>query len=153
MDVSKLDYNFIEIFAWHYSSICDVYKNIDEKPPRELKKIRKWVEKTYLNGTDYPEKVMKYVSKNVSDTEFFEFFKACKTHVDNEGIKQKQLFEKNAVGLSEEVKFAFLKLFDDYNGYCYHFFNIRGNDAYINYTNSSACCGRLIFKNATTIKS
>ncbi len=151
MDLSKIDYNFIEIFGWHYSSICDVYKNIDEKSHRELKKIRKWVEKTYLNGADYPENVMKYVSKNVSDTEFFEFFKACKTHVEKEGTKQKQLFEKNAMGLSEEVKFAFLKLFDDYNGYCYHFFDIRGNDAYINYTYSSACCGRLIFKNATGV--
>lgn len=151
MDISKLDYNFIEIFAWHYSSVCDVYKNIDEKSPRELKKIRKWVEKTYLNGADYPEKVMKYVSKDVSDTEFFEFFKACKTHIEKESTKQKQLFEKNAVGLSEEVKFAFMKLFDDYNGYCYNDFNIRGDDAYINYTNSCACCGRLVFKNATGV--
>ena len=46
MDVSKLDYNFLEIFSYHYRTICDVYKNIDEKSPRELKKIRKWVEKT-----------------------------------------------------------------------------------------------------------
>ena len=151
MDVSKLDYNFIEIFAWHYSTICDVYKDIDKKTPKELKKIRKWVEKTYLNGADYPEKVMKYVAKDVSDTDFFEFFKACKTHVEKEGTKQKQLFEKNAMGLSEEVKFAFLKLFDDYNGYCYNDFNIRGDDAYINYTNSCACCGRLVFKNATGV--
>ncbi len=151
MDISKLDYNFIEIFAYHYSAICDVYKNIDVKSPRELKKIRKWVEKTYLNGADYPEKAMKYVSKDVSDTDFFEFFKACKTHVENEGTKQKQLFEKNAVGLSEEVKLAFLKIFEDYDGYCYNSFNIRGDDAYINYTNSSACCGRLVFKNATGV--
>lgn len=153
MDVSKLDYNFLEIFSYHYSTICDVYKNIDEKSPRELKKIRKWVEKTYLNGADFPEKVMKYVSKDVSDIDFFEFFKACKIHVENEGTKQRQLFEKNAVGLSEEVKFAFLKLFEDYDGCCYNFFDIRGDDAYINYTYSSACCSRLVFKNVTGVPS
>ncbi len=149
MDISKIDYNFIEIFSCYYSVICDVYGNPDEKSPTEQKKIRKWVEKTYLNEVDFPNNVKKYISTDVSNLDFFDFLKSCYVQVKNEGTKQKQLFDKNAVDFPENVKNALWKIVQD--GFLASETTILDQDIYINCVETSSCRITLILKNASGV--
>lgn len=150
MDVSKLDFNFLEMFASHYSIACEVF---DEKPEtmpiKKQQKIREWIQKTYLDDMDFPNKICKYISKDVSTSDFFDFFKSCYVHVENEGTKQKQLFDKNAVDLPENVKNALWKIVQD--GFSVSEITVLNQDIYINCGETSSCRVTLILKNASGI--
>lgn len=113
MDISKLDLNYIELFALAYSVAEQVF---DIEPiqasPRKQKKIRKWVNKTYIEGDDLPKKVLNFIDSSRSDSEFFEFMVACSEHITQHGTWKRQLFEKVAIDFPEDVKRAFIHLFE-----------------------------------------
>lgn len=149
MDVSKINYNFIEIFSCYYSVICDVFGNPDNKSPREQNKIRKWVEKNYLNRAEYPDNIKKYISKDINNFDFFDFLKSCYIRVKNEGTKQQQLFEKESADLSKEIQYSLLNLLE--TGCSINDIRMCGNDIYLDYGECSSYQGSLIFKNVTGI--
>ncbi len=149
MDISKIDYNFIEIFSSHYSVICDVFGNPETKSSREQTKIRKWVKKTYLNGVEIPNNVKKFISEDSSNSDFFDFLKSCYIHVENVGTKQKQLFDKNAVDFPENIKNALWQIVQD--GFFVSETTILDHDIYINCGETSSCRITLILKNISDI--
>ena len=112
MDISKLDINHIELFGLAYSVARDVF---DVEPIRATEKnqrrIRKWVNKTYLDDNDLPKKILAFIDDSKTDSEFIEFLAECSKHIEEHGSWKKQLFEKVAIDFSEDVRKAsdFLK--------------------------------------------
>lgn len=150
MDISKIDFQFIEHFHMCYSSACYTYgENFENNPDKKLKKIRKWIIKTFIDGIDMPKAVEKLISKDVSDDEFFDLLKSCYIYIENEGTKQKQFFDKATTDLSPDVKSVLWEFISD--GSSASTFKMHGDDAYINSIESSAYCCTLILKNASGI--
>ena len=113
MDISKLDINQIELFGLVYSVAREVFDVEPIKATEKIqRKIRKWVNKTYVVGDDLPEKVLNFIDDSKSDSEFIEFLAECSKHIKEHGTWKKQLFEKVAIDFSEDVKKAFIHLFE-----------------------------------------
>lgn len=113
MDISKLDLNYIELFALAYS-VAELVFDVApiQASPKKQKKIRKWVNKTYVEGDDLPKNVLNFINDSKSDSEFIEFLVVCSKHITEQGTLKKQLFEKVAINFSEDVKKAFIHLFE-----------------------------------------
>ena len=113
MDISKLDINHIELFGLAYSVAIEVFDVEPIKATEKIqRKIRKWVNKTYIDGNDLPKKVLNFIDDSKSDSEFIEFLAECSKHIEEHGSWKKQLFEKVAIDFSEDVKKAFIHLFE-----------------------------------------
>lgn len=130
MEISKIDLNFIEIFAMWYTVASDVFE-VDpcSAALKTQKKIRKWIYKTYIAGTSYPKEAMKYMDKAVDEKEFFEFIKNCHDQIQANGTQKEQLFERAAIDLAEDVKSAIWALLDT-DVYCDKIYQ-NGADAQI----------------------
>lgn len=106
MDLKQIDRNNIEIFGNAYSIACDRY---EEKPEMlsagKQKKLRRFIERN-LDMDEYPERVLQYIGKEVSDADFHAFMKACYEEVQENGTERKQRFDRFSEGLDEEVKSA-----------------------------------------------
>lgn len=113
MYINKIDLNYIELFSLAYSVSKQVFE-VDpiKTTPRWQKKIRKWVTKTYIKDNDLPKKVLNFVDDSKSDIEFIEFMYECFKYIEQHGTLKKQLFEKVSKDFSEDVKKAFLHLFE-----------------------------------------
>ena len=113
MDITKLDINDIELFDLA-NSVAEQVFGIEpiKASPKKQKKIRKWVNKTYLVIDDLPKKVLCFVDKSKSDFEFIEFMTECSKYIKEKGTLKRQLFDKVAENFSEDVKKAFLDLFE-----------------------------------------
>lgn len=118
MDISKLDIDFIEICDLSYTVSRAVF-GVDpiSASGKKQKKIRKWVEKNYMLDADYPQSVMNFISKEVSDADFIKFLKACHDEIQLNGTHRERLFDKNSDGLSDDVREAFWALFE-HDAYC-----------------------------------
>ncbi len=150
MDVSRLDFNFLEIFASQYSVACEVFEGKPETMPvKKQEKIRNWIQKTYLDNMDFPNKLNKYISKDVSTADFFEFLSSCYELVQREGTKKKQLFDKNAVDFPEKIQKFLWQIVED--GFFMSETTIYDQDVYINCVETSSCRVRLILKNVSGI--
>lgn len=150
MDISKLDFNFLELFAMYYSVSCNVFDcKPEEQTHKKQAKIRKWIQKTYINGNDFPDNIKNCLSNNVRNTDFFHFLKDCFTLVEKEGTKQEQLFNKAAVDLTQEARQALSRLLEF--GCRATNIILRDNDACIKYADCSAYSGFLILKNITDV--
>ncbi len=113
MDISAIDAALIEFFGSAYdiaTEIFDCEPNIAS--PGKQKKIRKWIEKNYIDESSLPKKFLKYASKEVSNAEFFEFFRSCAESVKEKGTQKKQRFDKFSEGLEENVKEALWWILD-----------------------------------------
>ena len=111
MDISKIDDKFIEIFALSYISAQSYFETepVDASAKMQ-KKIRKRIEKYYIPDEDYPENVMQYIGKDVSDEDFLKFLKACNKaccdQIELNITQKKQLFNQASVDFTEEVRDA-----------------------------------------------
>ena len=113
MDISKLDINHIELFAAAYSTAKQVFNFEPITATAKMqKKIRKWVTKTYITDNPLPQNVLEFIDDSRSDADFIAFMATCAKHIEAHGAWKKQLFEKVAVDFSEDVKKAFLHLFE-----------------------------------------
>lgn len=113
MDISKLDINHIELFGLAYSVAREVFDVEPIKATEKIqRKIRKWANKTYLDDNDLPKKVLAFIDDSKTDSEFIEFLAECSKHIEEHGSWKKQLFEKVAIDFSEDVKKAFIHLFE-----------------------------------------
>lgn len=150
MNVSEIDINYLEFFDLGYDIAHDVFSvNPIEASPRQQKKIRTWLEKTYISGETFPDNVKKYISKEVCDAKFIEFLKSCHDQIELNEIRAKQQFEKFTADLSEKVKSALWQLFetDVYtNNFCR-----RGNDVALEIENGGAFRRTIILKNASCV--
>lgn len=129
MDLSKIDFNFIEHFSSYYSLALDLFEEDPmEASPKKQKKIRKFLEGTAIKGESFPKKVEDFIAPAVEDRDFLAFFKTCYDHADQNGTYQKQLFERAAADLSKDAKEALSTLiFEQFCGG----FRKRGKDAYL----------------------
>ena len=81
MDISKLDINHIELFGLAYSVAREVFDVEPIKATEKIqRKIRKWVNKTYVDGDDLPKKVLNFIDDSKSDSEFIKFLAECSKH-------------------------------------------------------------------------
>ncbi len=113
MDISKLGINHIELFGLAYSVAREVFDVEPIKATERIqRKIRKWVNKTYVEGNDLPKKVLNFIDKTKCDSEFIGFLAECSKHIEEHGTWKKQLFEKVAIDFSEDVRKAFIHLFE-----------------------------------------
>lgn len=113
MDITKIDLNHIELFALAYSVAEQVFSVEPIKAnPKKQTKIRKWVNKTYIDGDDFPEEVLSFIDDSKSDSEFIEFMAECSEYINERETRKKQLFEKATTDFSEDVKKAFVHLFE-----------------------------------------
>lgn len=116
MDVSEIDFSYIELFDLSYEN-SKLFFGVEPiaASAKVQKKIRKWIEKKYIEGEIYPPscpEVMQYIGKEVSNEIFFEFIKACHDYVQLNGTHKKQLFDEFSTDFSEEVKAAFWALLE-----------------------------------------
>lgn len=115
MDISKIDIDYIELFDLCYTVATDVFKiEPISASPKMKKKIRRWFEKNYIAGGDYPYNVMEFIGKDVSDEKLFAFLNACHHQIE----VNKQLFDNYVSDLSEEVKTALWDLLEDDYSFC-----------------------------------
>ena len=131
MDISGIDIGFIKEFGSIYTAANKVFgADPAAASAKQQKKIRKWIEKNYFADRNYPEEVMHFIGKKVSNEGFFEYLKACHEQIQSYGTQAKQSFDESSAGLTDEVKRAVLTLLENY----LYFGNIRksGNDALIN---------------------
>ena len=113
MDISKLDINHIELFGLAHSVAREVFGVEPMKATGKIqRKIRKWVNNTYVVGNNLPEKVLNLIDNSKSDAEFIEFLFACSKYIEERGTWKRQLFEKVATDFSEDVKKAFIHMFE-----------------------------------------
>ena len=153
MDISKIDFSYIELFDLSYESAESVF-GIDPiaAPAKKQKKIRKYIQQNYIDSEIYspacPE-VMQYVGKEVSDKDFIEFIKACHDYVQINGTHKKQLFNEFSTDFSEEVKAALWALLERD---C-HLGNFRmvGENAQIDVDNGAGYDRTLTLVNATGV--
>lgn len=111
MDISKIKSDYIEQFYDFYEFARNRFDIEPVEAPRDKqKKIRKWIEKECLSEEQYPKYVTKYIDKDISDSEFFEFMKACHSYVEEHGTWRQQTIEKAADGLEAETKAELLRL-------------------------------------------
>jgi len=113
MDVSGIDFNYLELFDLAYTIAQGIF---DTEPAtaslKTKKRIRRWVLKTYCDDASFPRQVEAYIRKDVSDEAFIDFLKACHDHVQTHGTHQKQLFDRSAAELPKDVKAALWSLFE-----------------------------------------
>ena len=131
MDISGIDIGFIKEFGSIYTAANKAFgADPAAASAKQQKKIRKWIEKNYFADRNYPEEVMHFIGKKVSNEGFFEYLKACHEQIQSYGTQAKQSFDESSAGLTDEVKRADLTLLENY----LYFGNIRksGNDALIN---------------------
>lgn len=122
-----LDINYIEYFALAYNIATEVFKIEPTKASaRKQRSIRKWVERTYVDREELPEKVLQYVDSFESDREYIEFLKDCEAYIAEHGTWKRQLFDKVAGEFPETVNRAFRCLFFE-TGYCEEI-EIRDNE-------------------------
>lgn len=118
MDISKISFNFIELFDLSYTTAQAVFgTDPAAAPPKMQKKIRKWVQKTYIGQEAYPPGVAKFIGGDISDADFIRFLKACHNHVQENGTHKKQLFEIFSSELPEDAKHALWALLE-HDPYC-----------------------------------
>lgn len=136
MDVSKIDIKFIEIFDSCYTYARESFGvepcNASEK---KQKKTRKWIEINYIGDENFPQEVMDFIGKDVSNEDFFEFLKECHKQFMLYSANKKQLLEKNTENFSDDVKSAIRTLLqnfydDNKNFHCDNISKV-GNDALI----------------------
>ena len=113
MDISKVDLNYIELFALAYSIAEDIFGVEPVKAnTKKQRQIRKWVKKTYINQNDLPQKVLGFVGDSKSDEEVIEFLAECSRCIEEKGTWKHQLLEKVTVDFTQDVKNAFEYLFE-----------------------------------------
>lgn len=153
MDVSKIDFRCIETFNLSHEMAKNVFKaDPIAASARKQKKIRKWVEKNYIEDEMFPTscpEVMQYIDKEVSDKDFFEFIKACHEYVQINDTNKKRLFDKFSADFSDGVKSAIWKLLKD--GIFYSNFRRVGTDAQIDLEFGSGYDRTLTLINASGI--
>lgn len=116
MDISNIDINYIDLFDLSYTVAQDVFEiNPIEASEKKQKEIRKWIVKTYIKGETFPKDVMKYISKNVSDTIFLEFLKACHDYIQQNESYKTQKFDQISANLPENVRNTIWNLLDNNN--------------------------------------
>lgn len=107
MDVSNIDIEIIDEFDTFYMLICGVLNADKDNPsPKMQKKIRKKLYNDFLRNGNYPKRVSKFFSNDVSDSDFIDFFKSCSEYISTYGNAQMQRFDKAASSLAEDVKDA-----------------------------------------------
>ncbi len=113
MDITKLDIYDIELFDLA-NTVAEQVFGIEpiKASPKKQKKIRKWVNKTYIDLEELPKKVLCFVDKSKSDFEFIEFMAECSKYIKEKGTLKRQRFDKVSEDFSEDVKKAFLDLFE-----------------------------------------
>ena len=150
MDVSKIDINYLEIFDLSYRVAQNIFEIAPENASaKKQKKIRKWIEKSDIDGEAFPKTVLKYISKEVSDTDFIEFVKSCHDYIQLHGSWKEQLFKKFSVELSEEVQSAIWCLLE--HGYYGSRLHKNGTDTLIDVEHCSAYRRTLILTNASGV--
>lgn len=108
MDVSGIDFNFVELFASCYAAACERFDiNVENPSKAALHKVRKWVEKEYIKPLgEFPAKVNRYICKEASDNTFIDFIRSCYVFVDTNGSNNLRILNKFSEGLSEDVRDA-----------------------------------------------
>lgn len=149
MDLSTIDFNFIELFSTIYSSAQIIFKEDPLKATaQKQKKIRRWIEKKELSGLDLPKSAAPFIAPAVEDADFIAFFKACDDHIKQHGTYQKQLFDRHSAALSKEVQAALWELIDE-GHLSTGSFEKRGEDAIFRLDFGGGDDRLLILKNAT----
>jgi len=114
MDITKVDSDYIEMFAFAYSVATEVFCVAPAHAvPKKQKQIRKWIQKNYIDNGEFPEKVMNYIDMSKSDSEVLELMEECYNYVKEHGTLKKQFLEKTLEDFSDNVKKAFLHLFEE----------------------------------------
>lgn len=131
MDISGIDIGLIKEFDSIYAIAKKAF-GVDPAAAsaKTQKKIRKWIGKNYFADRTYPEEVMHFIGKKVSNEGFFEYLKACREQIQSFGTQKEQLFDESSAGLARDVKSAVLALLEN----DVYFGDIRksGTDALIN---------------------
>ena len=113
MDISKLNSYYIDQFSNLYCCISEFFGVIPaEASDRKLKKIRKWLIDNIDSYEDCPENILKYISSDVSDADFINFFKTCNDYIEENGSFRTLALTKAMEGLSDDVKTELLDLLD-----------------------------------------
>ncbi len=114
MDISKFDLNHIEFLASAYLQAEVVFGVEPEQTlPRTKKKIRKWINRTQLKDVSFKKNLLKCIDDTVSDDDFIAFLLECNKYIEEKGTWKHQLFEKVAVDFDDDVKKAFIYLFEE----------------------------------------
>lgn len=148
MDISHVDTEYLDYFSMSYMA---AYHKFGVEPQNataeQQKKIRKWLDKRYIDGESFPEDIQKCISQQVSDAAFIEFLKACHDRTERIETEAKQRFDAFAADLSKEVRSALWDLISC-TAYC-NAFSRCGEDVVLPVEDCATYRRTLILKNAT----
>ena len=143
VDISMIDQQYIEHFNFAWLLAQDIFKvSPTEASPRVQKKIRKWLEKTYIQDSDLPPEVMGFVTKDVTDGDLMAFLQSCRERFEESEAQRRQAFETISTGLGEDVRQA---IWDLNEKEIYNRFQSTGNEARLRVELSEGYDQSLIF--------
>ncbi len=115
MDIKALNNDDIEILALTYSVAAQVFE-VDplNSPPEKQKKIRKWMQKTYFDGTNFSSAARSLIDSSRPDSLIIGLAAECSRYIDDRDAERKRLFEKGAADLPDDVRLALAFLFEEF---------------------------------------
>ncbi len=104
MNIPEMDKTVLEWLATAYETACDqLMADPVTAEPAEQRRVRMWLMRIYIHSENLPDNVQSYVKKNVPDTEFFAFLKACKERQDIMQEAERQQDEQVLNGLPQDA--------------------------------------------------
>ena len=120
MDISTLKLEHIELFANVNTAAVHIFGvSPIQASQRKQRKIRKWVNATYIDSGDLPQELFSFVDNSKSDLEVMQFLSACSDFTDKQETLKMQAFKNVTSDFPEEVKQAFIHLYAEIE-YCYN---------------------------------
>ena len=113
MDISSIEIGYIESCAYFYELATEYFGTDSVSASAETRqKARKWLEKNFISIDLRRKDLSEYLGNQVSDKDFFDFLETCYNKLTAEKTAQKELFEQNASGFSDDIKEALSNLIE-----------------------------------------
>lgn len=104
MKLENIDIDYIEKFASAYSIDKFIFNGLSNPTPGKQRKFNKWFFKNQMDSS-MPSELENYV-KSLNRSDLISFLKECYDYIEVNGTKRKQLFNKTAKDLPEDLQNA-----------------------------------------------
>ena len=104
MDFSNIDISYIDTFGRSYDCATEIFNTEPiTATPKLQKRIRRWITKTYMRDEKFPEYMLLYIGKNVSDSDFILFTKTCYDYMSSCALNVNKTLTRFREDFSEDV--------------------------------------------------
>ncbi|MBR7133643.1 MAG: hypothetical protein IKD04_08955 [Clostridia bacterium] len=112
MDIKDFNIELIEDFSLFFNfAKLKFDKKMKTNNIKKQNKIRNWIYKNYVSKQEYPESIMKQLN-TLCDKEFILFLESCSEFIVSNGGALEQQINKTCEEFPENVKKAFIHIFE-----------------------------------------